>query len=106
MEKSFAVWLLKTSLSVIVNVGILGADGRISPSKELLKRFQALEQSVLVLEIFWFLRRGRLRARDFLNTKQCARLNHLAGRHDSRRKYEVLEIISRRSGNKLLTNKC
>ena len=47
-----------------------------------------------VLEIFWFLRRGRLRARDFLNTKRWARVNHLAGRRDSRRKYEVLEIMS------------
>ena len=101
MEKSFAVWLLKTSLS-----GNIGSRWSHFSFKELLKRFQALEQSVLVLEIFWFLRRGRLRARDFVNTKQCARMTHLAGRRDSRRKYEVLEIISRRSGNKLLTNKC
>ena len=40
MEKSFAVWLLKTSLTVIVNVGILGEDGRISPSKNSRRGFR------------------------------------------------------------------
>ena len=40
MEKSFAVWLLKTSLTVIVNVRILEEDGRISPSKNSRRGFR------------------------------------------------------------------